>query len=983
MGRSRLENAIHRSNDGAKRINSNTQERQLNVPVTAIASSVDEKIVIRSLRRRLCHAFMTENHVEALRIYTATRSEWENIVCREIAMAEAKVEERRKIHEDELKQQKNGSCNAISRLVLTKVHSQNSFQIDTSIEMKSLIDMARLEPSQENSLNFCETTALNEEAAVTMMKRNHNEGLLQILMNPSASFELDDYKTPYEPYDSEYDCPGSTTEAKDRQTPYCDTKKPDPPTGRQAFSFLRGSHRSNIPGAAPLMTTRDTFTEDDKRDRLSVTALPYQNESDKTTPLHEAARLGCYELVHAMLSSVNSSRFLVDCNIRCGRGRTILHCVAGGMTMKEADRYLSSRTNVHDKSNCQSTDQTLDDGIMMPVALQAAVPESPENNASISGYRSETTTNNKLKNAASAVGRFMRKIKFSKGEDAADLCLNRNKNEDTRKDVMPLSENEYLQLQMDRIETAKYILAWSHPDDGSSQSGMGVSSNAVDIQNRTALHYAAALGRADLCVLLCNHFGTMLTIVDNTSQTPCELAGANRWNDLAAQLEARALCYIDPYGTDEELLTSFTEGLYDNRTTRSGSSAAPPFYWFETLSSEKVQLKRKRRIEQSLEKFRQVMIQKQKQISCSHMMLDHVVANQLENDTVTQAVECDLSNFDDTTSFTGNQQSESSVFDFINFLDESHVECFLAFHTWNLKKALEAFNDDPHSALENASVPIPLIPTRDIGTDDDGHHIVDDIDQVCLICCETYDPRSNSWVNLNGCHHGFCRDCLGSYLLDCAKTKSTGLVVPCPHHDCKALLTRGEIKILGSSIVDDRDRSVYSILEDTANETFVALDPSFRFCPHPGCGNAVRFNAPSYSKTTKLIGTGLLELVGGVCTAVYGEDHTRNMETDDDPLTYEGVRDSHYFSVDIQPKRAHRFCFQCGEIGIHWPVACDVLQEWKEVVEKQVKDVANPEADEDYNDLAQKMWMKANTRPCPKVSKIFCILSRQVSISHV
>jgi hypothetical protein len=227
-------------------------------------------------------------------------------------------------------------------------------------------------------------------------------------------------------------------------------------------------------------------------------------------------------------------------------------------------------------------------------------------------------------------------------------------------------------------------------------------------------------------------------------------------------------------------------------------------------------------------------------------------------------------------------------------------------------------------------------------------------------------------MNLSGCPHGFCIECLGSYLADCARTKSTGLVVPCPHHECQSLLSRSEIKALSPSIIDVKDISVYSLLEDTANENFVVSDPSFRFCPHPGCGSAVRFIAPSYSKATKLIGTGLLELVGGACTAICDDAKGQNVETNA-TLTYEGLRDENYFSVDVQPKRAHRFCFRCGELAIHWPVTCDMLNEWKEVVAKEVKDVANPAGGDDYNDLAQKMWMKANTRPCPKVSDIFCI----------
>ena len=114
MGRSRLEQANH---DIQQHKNSNNQERQQCLPASALASSVNEKIVIRSLRRRLCKALLGEDRDEALRIYTATRSEWETIVCTEVEIAEAEIERRAKIYEDELKQQKVSSCNSISRLM--------------------------------------------------------------------------------------------------------------------------------------------------------------------------------------------------------------------------------------------------------------------------------------------------------------------------------------------------------------------------------------------------------------------------------------------------------------------------------------------------------------------------------------------------------------------------------------------------------------------------------------------------------------------------------------------------------------------------------------------------------------------------------------------------------------------------------------------------------------------------------------------------
>jgi hypothetical protein len=190
------------------------------------------------------------------------------------------------------------------------------------------------------------------------------------------------------------------------------------------------------------------------------------------------------------------------------------------------------------------------------------------------------------------------------------------------------------------------------------------------------------------------------------------------------------------------------------------------------------------------------------------------------------------------------------------------------------------------------------------------------------------------------------------------------------------LLSFEEIRETSSGLMvvsDGKDTSVFDMLNETSNDHFVQSDPSFRFCPHPGCGCAVRFNAPTYAKASKLTGTGLLELVGAVCTLVTNkgieDENGADSPLNNLPVTYEGVQDINYYDCKVQPKQAHRFCFECGEVGIHWPVPCDRLRDWKEAIDEQVSIVASPGiAGDDYNEVAQKLWMKTNTRPCPNVS---------------
>jgi hypothetical protein len=79
---------------------------------------------------------------------------------------------------------------------------------------------------------------------------------------------------------------------------------------------------------------------------------------------------------------------------------------------------------------------------------------------------------------------------------------------------------------------------------------------------------------------------------------------------------------------------------------------------------------------------------------------------------------------------------------------------------------------------------------------------------------------------------------------------------------------------------------------------------------------------------------------------------------------------SNYFSAASleQPKRAHRFCFECGDTQVHWStITCKRLAEWKSTVQQGIKEVEDRDRT-DYNAVAQKLWLKVNTRPCPKVS---------------
>jgi hypothetical protein len=698
------------------------------------------------------------------------------------------------------------------------------------------------------------------------------------------------------------------------------------------------------------------------------------------------------------------------------------------------------------------------------------------------------------------------------------------------------------------------ILSWSHPDDGTYEAGDGPSTNAVDLVGRTALHYAAELGRSAICMELFSNFGTMLTIVDDRSRTPCELASQCQYDDLAAQLEARALMYLDPYGVDDELLAA----VMADETGYLRNVLVPPFSWFETLCVSDVQNERYRRMDQTLKKMRKIADIKEEEETARAIMFTHVVdakdkkpipkdevmrkkdnservqskqvsepspletapaakstgehselssaanvtdedseptsegnatdadcapsakinathkgserslsvnatgedsepcpgadatdedctpstavnttgedsgastginataaglepppeakptgdkplpspasaggtdfvpaANATDHDsersTGTNATGQDLERSpgrnatdqyvgpsagakttgeadtecvpsdDDEPRNEGDKPREALLL--IESLNKSHVELYLIFHRWNVREALLEFFLSPVEAFQEAGVPLPKE-----SLSDDVLKSTESLasERTCLICCDVFEADSNKWKSLKGCEHSFCVDCLGEYISDCAQCKTTGLVITCPHHECCNPLSPLEIVNMSP------DSDVYGRLLDTANENFVMSAADLRFCPHPGCPGIVKFNFPSYIRTAG-ISPDLLSIAGAVCTAVHG-----NAERC--PPTYEGVYDPNYFSTASldQPKRAHRFCFECGDTKVHWPITCKRLDEWKSTVQEEIKEVED-EGGTDYNDVAQKLWLKANTRPCPKVSVFYLWSSR-------
>lgn len=224
---------------------------------------------------------------------------------------------------------------------------------------------------------------------------------------------------------------------------------------------------------------------------------------------------------------------------------------------------------------------------------------------------------------------------------------------------------------------------------------------------------------------------------------------------------------------------------------------------------------------------------------------------------------------------------------------------------------------------------------------------------MCLICFDEFAPDAPEWIELRSCEHGFCAECLGDYITDCARSKAGGITVLCPHHECAVPLTQSELRSLAPAM--------WVSLLDAADENFVASSQDLKFCPHPGCAGVVRRLVPIFV-AEEGFDHDIIDIAGAVCVKFPEGEGDKAA-----PLTYEGVRDQRYVMSkgSTQPHMAHRFCFACGAENVHWPVPCEKLEQWKTKIREEVAD--EEEDDGNYQDVAQRLWMKANTRPCPQV----------------
>lgn len=976
-------------------------------------------VMVRSLRRRLWKALQEEDVATATRAYTATKTDYERWLDEELV--EEELLRKRKEEKKDIKQKERRDARPMALKKLGAFVNSPRVSMDTKRSLK--------ESSRSLLAGEVRKSQFMDDDGDSF---GSSQPILQSELHPNDEFVRDDFYGPHDSYDVELLSP-----------PMPKVKKESSMKSKRMGPRLAGF----MPWRSPPSRTWGLH-EAVLKGRLDFQEEPDKVDENMTTLMHEASRIACPDFVRLLLGRGGNP------NVRNGQQRTALHMVAGGMLEQES-RFVE-----------QEAALPSDVGIRTPVV-------------DLNDEEGDEKDEQKMhKKAARAMSRMFLKLKDGVSADAALKAKATT--------VLP-SGDDVGRYTSQRMDTLLCILSWFHPDDNTPAAGEGPTINSVDARGRTALHYAAETGRTDLCLTILTSFGAILTIVDESGRTPCELAAEQKHPDLAAQLEARALLYTDPYGLDEDLLASVWAGSSDDEVVDTSkkkkkrsahSKLVPPFSWYETWKMEKVRLERQHRVTTLFGQMQEALVAKQEHRESIEFMYNHGVNDSIEEDMVhpdaavvatkaekhtetieekanadqekleteemttkppaepSKAVEnnpetaTDEGTAPQCNSETGNEEGpasqswseqesqdvtaeknalekpvgvvptmrvneelsgceeavravaskatseENSVvvklvdgvatkpmgeFHVLSkVLQEAYVEQFAAFHSWNTAAALKTFGQDPFAALTGAGIDIQAeeLPAT---TQDDTPALT----LVCLICCDEMDAESENWVDLSGCDHAFCSDCLGDYVSECARSRDNGVAIKCPHHECSIPLSLDEVEKLAPS------PDVYESLLKASDENFVAMAADLCFCPHPGCDGVVRRFLPGFVSSAKL-DRNLIDLCGAVCTGGHLGIGVDDPQDDSCPLTYDGVRDPNYKMTRnaVQPKRPHRFCYSCGSQTTHWPIQCDALEEWKEKIANEIGELDEPDAREgdcvNFNDVAQRLWMKANTRPCPK-----------------
>lgn len=375
-------------------------------PPLSDPSTTPTDIVIRNLRRRVWKAVVNEDAATVIRLYQLTRRGWEALLKRE---------------------QEQASRAAAAAAATTASRGNGLRQRWSSFRRKDKSARGLLVGAATTTTTTVTAVVTPVDSTLEQQQQQQQDDnqtpLLSQHFLPSEPFIEDDFQEPNSPY------------------------PPLSPDGRRAVVLRKQQATSSVERRArfalgALLGRRHAAVEprDDSDHATPEDVGDTSQHLTTTTPLHEAARMGSGELVRLLLSH---SMLTSDPDARDGKGRSALHCAAGGWTRREEQQQQQQQPAVPD----------------MAIRVPHVTPTS-----------SDTVS----RGGSGVVGRLLRR---------ASWTHHNNNNNNTPTESLPVVKKPVMvdvqTLELDRMDAALALLSWRSPD------GQNISTNVVDDDGRT------------------------------------------------------------------------------------------------------------------------------------------------------------------------------------------------------------------------------------------------------------------------------------------------------------------------------------------------------------------------------------------------------------------------------------------------------------------------------------------------------------------
>lgn len=466
-----------------------------------------------------------------------------------------------------------------------------------------------------------------------------------------------------------------------------------------------------------------------------------------------------------------------------------------------------------------------------------------------------------------------------------DLGGNPNKrnafNETAAHAACNLEPNKLFSAQERRAACISLILQWRGADlnNGSRER---IDLQAQDQKGDTALHCAAGSGLKRCVELLLAH-GSPLFIENNDHLTPCDIAVHAQHHDIAALLESR-MVFADSDSNDTVNEAELNGGgeqdeVYSGLRTQDLQEAKDQLL-VETSDMLHIPLFTAEALLRDNEWSRETLLDK--------WMKDPVECCQ------SAGVQPPPSSSElDSGSFSLTRPLRSpSVIEESNSCDEQDSEGRTGSKDI-LKKspAHRNFNaSDERTTRENDEV-------------------------ECSICMQSVSSWAMLAQGTMSCGHTFCSTCWENYLT-LKIQEGDAHHISCPEYACEILVP---LELIEKSVTPEVARRYLQF----DIKAFVESSRCIKWCPRPGCGQAVRLP-----------------------------------ETEQTPPP-SAAPTSH--AVDCG--NGHFFCWEClGEV--HAPSGCEQWQLWQRKI-AEVKPEELPSEGVDIEDAANCLWLVTNSKPCP------------------